>query len=463
MPPYLGNPTQRVSSPWHYGRLVSISRPCPGVSLPRFLQHARGLPRCLWESPQDGFAIAGAGATLNIVAWGAERFQLVRQSAAAIFADACIVAGAEPLSAPLLLGGFAFRADAVPDLVWSDFAPAHLILPHYQLVQRGPQTWLTLNAHIAADANPTARLDELHRVLQRKIAHLQAAEARPAPRPQPGQITYPMSFAAWERTIEQARHHIRAGQVQKIVLARIAELNAPTPIDSDAVLASLAQNYPTTYRFLFEPRPFRAFLGATPELLAQVDGADCATVALAGSTRRGATLAEDADLIRQLLASAKDRHEHQLVVDALQTRLAPLTATLDVAPTEVVTLRNIHHLCTPVRGRLHQPGGILPLVEALHPTPAMAGTPREVAMELIGQLEPFPRGWYAAPVGWINHQMDGQFGVAIRSAVVQQRQMWLYAGAGIVAESCPRREWDETALKFQPLLSTLCVSSAQAH
>jgi menaquinone-specific isochorismate synthase len=221
------------------------------------------------------------------------------------------------------------------------------------------------------------------------------------------------------------------------------------------VLASLGQNYPTTYRFLFEPRPSRAFLGATPELLARVRGTELSTVALAGSIRRGTTPEEDADLMRQLLDSTKDRVEHQIVLDELRARLEPLTSVLDIGQTDVMTLRNIHHLRTIIQGKLQHVAGILPIIDMLHPTPALGGKPRDAAMELIGQMEPFPRGWYAAPVGWIDHRMNGQFAVAIRSAVVQSRRMWLYAGAGIVAESNPQHEWDETALKFQPMLNAL--------
>jgi menaquinone-specific isochorismate synthase len=123
----------------------------------------------------------------------------------------------------------------------------------------------------------------------------------------------------------------------------------------------------------------------------------------------------------------------------------------------IYRLSNIQHLYTPIEGQLKQETGILPLVETLHPTPALGGTPRHLAMEFIRQAEPVPRGWYAAPIGWIDCHLDGEFGVAIRSAVCQDRRVWLYAGGGIVADSIPRKEWDETALKFKPMLNALGI------
>ncbi|MCP4428601.1 MAG: isochorismate synthase, partial [Chloroflexi bacterium] len=135
---------------------------------------------------------------------------------------------------------------------------------------------------------------------------------------------------------------------------------------------------------------------------------------------------------------------------------APLTAQLEIAPQPgVYKLSNIQHLLTPVRGRLLRPDGILPLVKLLHPTPALGGSPRKLAMQAIRDAEPVPRGWYGAPVGWIDVNLDGAFVVAIRSAVAQDKRAWLYAGAGIVADSEPQKEWDETGLKFRPMLEAM--------
>ncbi|MGB5049961.1 MAG: chorismate-binding protein, partial [Caldilineaceae bacterium] len=171
---------------------------------------------------------------------------------------------------------------------------------------------------------------------------------------------------------------------------------------------------------------------------------------------RGATPQEDAANGAALLASAKDRHEHSLVVDALRGRLSPVTRCLEIADEpELLTLSNIHHLHTPVSGTLAEPKGVLPLVELLHPTPALGGSPRALALAFIREHEPTLRGWYAAPVGWIDGNGDGAFAVAIRSAVVQEKRAWLYAGGGIVPDSVAETEWEETEWKFKPMLGVL--------
>ena len=175
-------------------------------------------------------------------------------------------------------------------------------------------------------------------------------------------------------------------------------------------------------------------------------------MALAGSAARDET--EDADhrLGADLLASDKEREEHAIVVEKMRDRLAPVMDSFEIGNSDLLKLTNIQHINTPIRGIVKHRSGILPLVELLHPTPALGGDPRPEALRLIRELEPIPRGWYGAPVGWIDSQLDGEFAVAIRSAVAQEARAWVYAGAGIVADSEPRSEWAETELKFRPML-----------
>ncbi|MGQ9547650.1 MAG: isochorismate synthase [Roseiflexus sp.] len=445
----------RNSYQQHYGRLISMSLPCPEVTPADLLHVARGQPRSYWESARDGVAFAGMGIAVELMAWGVNRFAEIAQQARALFDHAVMIDEDEPLAAPRLFGGFSFRDDFVPDLTWTDFPPAHFVLPHYQLVRVRNTFWLTLNVHAPLNEDPRTLVPDLREALLAQIDRLQSVSSPPAARYSPARIVYPMPFEQWSHHVEHIVQQIRAGVLKKVVLARIAEASFDEPADVDGALAYMEQRYPDTYRFLFEPRPGRAFFGATPELLVQVKGDRVATMALAGSIRRGATLDEDERLATALLDSAKDRYEHQIVVNEVRARLIPLTRYLEVGATGVMALSNIQHLHTPIDGMLREPCGVLPLVATLHPTPALGGEPREVAMRLIGELEPAPRGWYAAPVGWIDRHLDGQFGVAIRSAVVQTTRAWLYAGAGIVAESDPQREWDETNLKFRPMLEAL--------
>lgn len=445
--------------PQHYGRLVSDSLPCPGVTLRQFLQQAQGQPRYYWESSRDVLAFAGSGTAIELVAWGEKRFETIHERARELFAGAVNFNTTELLAAPRLFGGFAFREDFVPDNTWWDFTPAHFVLPHYQLLSLNGQTWLTINANLPLDEDPTGIQAELREALQAKIAELRAGagQGETAVRPQPVELDYPMDFATWRDKILSATARMKQGELNKVVLSRVAEVRFDRPVDVLAALEYLAGAYPETYRFLFEPRPSHAFYGATPELLVDVRGSELATMALAGSMRRGETAEADEANASALLASEKDRYEHQLVIDQMRGRLEPLTDELLIGETGIMRLSNILHIHTPISGRLKGQGGVLPLVRALHPTPALGGDPRELAMAIIREMEPVPRGWYAAPIGWIDQNMDGQFGVAIRSAVAQDRRVWMYAGAGIVAASDPEKEWDETALKFRPMLDALHI------
>jgi menaquinone-specific isochorismate synthase len=458
----LSNTPDLQPIPQHYGRLVSDSLPCPGVTLHQFLQQAQGQPRYYWESSRDVVAFAGSGTAIELVVWGEKRFETIHDRAKELFADAVNFNPAEPLAAPRLFGGFAFREDFVPDNTWWNFTPAHFVLPHYQLLSVHGETWLTINANLPFDEKPSSIKAELRKALQTKIAELQAGTAwkAPASRPQPVHVDYPMSFDTWREKILNATGRMKRGELNKLVLSRVAEVRFDRRVDVLGALGYLAGAYPETYRFLFEPRPFHAFYGATPELLVEVRGSEVETMALAGSIQRGANSEADDANAQALLASEKDRYEQQLVVDEIRRRLLPLTSDLHIGDTGIMRLSNIQHIHTPFCGRLKGRPGVVSLVQALHPTPALGGDPRELAMTLIREMEPVPRGWYAAPVGWIDQNMDGQFAVAIRSAVAQDARVWMYAGAGIVAASDPQKEWDETALKFRPMLDALGIRDA---
>ncbi len=444
-----------------YGRLVSISQQVNGLTARDALRQAHGQERFYWENRRDGYALAGFGMAAELVAWGADRFDSIRRQAEKLFAGAIVHDDDQMLAGPRLFGGFAFQDDFVPDNTWTVYAPAYFILPHYQLVQVGETAWLTINVHIPPEENPDDLIPPLREALSERTEALLAGQGDvddSDAMPEPLNVQYPMPYEVWAQRITEATQQIRTTALQKVVLARVAEIRFGELVNVDGALDYLSEQYADCYRFLFEPRPHHAFYGATPELLAQVNGHTLRTMALAGSIRRGYDDAEDVVYAQKLLDDPKERHEHELVVDALRERLSPITTGLDIpdAP-DILRLSNIQHLHTPIRGTLKKAMGILPVIEHLHPTPALGGVPRDMAMEVIRRSEPVPRGWYAAPVGWIDTKLNGMFGVAIRSAVSQDRRVWLYAGAGIVGDSVPQKEWDETALKFRPMLGALGI------
>lgn len=437
-----------------YGRLLSCSLPCDGIDFDRFLETADGQARFYWENRDEQIAFAGAGVAVELMAWGPERFDKIATDARELFDGAFVEQEDNPLTSPRLFGGFSFRHDFMLDNTWSIYTPAFFVLPHYQLLSKDGAAWLTINAQVPLDESPRRLIPDLRAALRQKIAQLKALEPRMDASEENAlqSIDYPMSYPVWEAMIEDATQGIHAGALQKVVLARAAELRFREPVKLLPILRHLAAHYANCYRFLFEPRPRYAFYGASPELLASVQGRRLETMALAGSAARGGTAGADRRLGDALLASHKERLEHDIVVKKMCQRLSPMTESLEVQSSHLLKLSNIQHISTPIRASLARPSGILPLIETLHPTPALGGDPRPDALRLIRDLEPIPRGWYGAPVGWIDSNCDGQFAVAIRSAVAQESRAWVYAGAGIVADSIPRREWEETELKFRPML-----------
>lgn len=264
---------------------------------------------------------------------------------------------------------------------------------------------------------------------------------------------------AYCRAVAEAARRIREGELRKVVLARTIEIAAGRRLDPTQLLWRLRAVDPDCYSFAFptgDQRP-RVLVGASPELLVSRRGLEVRAEPLAGSAPRSGDPGEDRTSGERLLASAKDREEHAIVVEAIEETLAPLCEDLGHDPEPVLhATANVWHLATRFRGRLREPAAdALSLAIALHPTPAVCGTPRPVASRLIRELEPFERDGYAGPVGWVDADGDGVFALALRCAELRDDEARLFAGAGIVAGSDPALELDETERKFRALLDAL--------
>jgi isochorismate synthase len=263
--------------------------------------------------------------------------------------------------------------------------------------------------------------------------------------------------AAWMRQVTNAVQMIREEAFQKIVLARAIQVGKEEQdFDIGTVLRQLCESYPTAYVFTIQ-RGERYFVGATPERL--ICGADgqIQTMALAGSAPRGTTEEEDQILGNELLQSLKNQEEHRVVVTTIHDALANICSRVWVANTpHLLKLKNIQHLETAITGSLLPGHSILEAVEDLHPTPAVGGFPRQPALAAIRAYEQLDRGWYAGPIGWIGASGNGEFAVALRSALIDGNQATLFAGCGIVAASQPESEFAESCLKLEVMLRGLC-------
>ncbi|MCB0877072.1 MAG: chorismate-binding protein, partial [Solirubrobacterales bacterium] len=253
--------------------------------------------------------------------------------------------------------------------------------------------------------------------------------------------------------VADAVEAIRAGRADKLVLAREVTVTIPSAHSPASLFGALREAFGSCFCFCVGT-PEAAFIGASPELLVRRSGAVAATVALAGSARRSADPSVDDHLGEQLLHSDKDRSEHAIVARRIERRLAPVSVWVErSAEPVVVRVANIQHLATPVHAQLAESRSVLELAELLHPTPAVGPEPRGPGGErLIAELEELDRGWYAGPVGWMDAVEDGEFCVALRSALLRDRTAHLYAGAGIVADSDPASELAETEIKLGALL-----------
>lgn len=410
---------------------------------------------CLEQPDRDGFVLAGLGQAVVLEAAGPDRFAEVadraRELGRAAFADDPAEDPLRPPAAgPVFVGGFAFADDGGSSPEWSGLSPACLVLPELMLVRQGSEARMTLTAAVQPD-------DDADAIVEGLLA--QAGElaqaSMPLLDPDPVERTRVASAAPpshYEQAVERAVERIRAGELEKVVLAREVRAHAPADHDPAAVLGALRELFPACYCWCVGT-PEVAFVGASPELLVRRDGQRAQTVALAGTTRRSADPAVDDHLGEQLRRSAKDREEQAIVARRIERTLAPVS--LWVAATDdpvVVKVHNVQHLATPIRAQLADPVPAVELAGLLLPTPAVGGEPRAAALPLIPALEGLDRGWYAGAVGWTDLAEDGEFCVALRCALLRGRVAHLYAGCGIVRDSVPAEELAETEVKLQALL-----------
>lgn len=346
-------------------------------------------------------------------------------------------------------GGLAFTPRSL-DPAWSSFGSLRLVLPRFELLRRGRE--YRLACHILPHRDDPTLIPHLID----RLREMAAAAAAPTPLTAsvPHRCETP-GFDLWQEQVQRVCRRIAAGEYTKVVLARRLELafdRPPAPLPLAERLRALGGR---RYHFLLQFAPEAAFIGSSPERLYLRRRRELTSEALAGTRPRDAQNACDRRLGVELRRSGKEQWEHRVVARSVMDALSPLCRALEAAPhNRVVKLREAQHLRTAIRGTLRDEVDDAALLQALHPTPAVGGEPREAALAEIAALEPFARGWYAAPVGVVGRD-EVEFAVAIRSALVHGREMWLYTGVGLVAGSQAEAEWQELENKAAALLDTL--------
>ncbi|MFF5518599.1 isochorismate synthase [Streptomyces coeruleorubidus] len=427
----------------------------------------------LWHSAWDRGSLVALGTAHDLTAHGDSRIPATRTSWERLVRDA--VTGSHPGDGlptgqgPLLVGGFSFAAAAdtaatAGETRTAPFPEALMWVPALQMrgsTSLSPMAELRLNAVIHPGDDPEQTAKSLVHLAEQCLPEGAAPHSQDALR---SASRKPLAFRElpaaeqWKGMVGQAVDRIRAGAFEKVVLAREVQVTTGMPFDLPMALERLRRTYPDATVFAVG-HGAHTFIGATPEYLVRLSGTSVHALGLAGTAPRGSTARLDTELEKQLTDSAKIRHEHDVVVRMLVNALRPTCAHVEAGngPT-VLKLANVQHLATVVEGRGVQPGlGILHFVERLHPTPALGGHPREASLNWLKQNEGLERGWYAGTIGWTDASGQGEFAVAIRCALVRDSTASLYAGCGIVADSDPEEEYEETLVKLRPMLQALGV------
>ncbi len=426
---------------------VTARLPVPAGALEAFLRLGSGGPRGFWARGDRWIAHRGALAVLDSRAYEGDRFDAVRAAAAGT-------------GRTRFFGGFSFREDHAPEGAWAAFPAGLFHLPEFELEREGSgDLQLRGRAVVGPDQDPEA----VRRGLEGRLSDFRddlTAHAPGTHRPRRvGAERVATERSAWERAVDEALAAIRNGRVSKAVLARTLDVTPEAEVDPVDVVLRLWDANRGTHVFLFEPEPGSALVGAAPETVATLRRGTFEATAVAGSIRRGEDPDEQAALAAILLASHKDREEQRIALDDMVERLTEVATAIRMdAEPHVLALTRIQHLETVIRARVNSGRDVLDLVRLLHPTPAVCGLPRDAALELLAEKEPFERGWYAGPVGWFDGEGNGIFAPALRMAVLYEGTWRLFAGAGIVEGSVPTLEWEETGMKFEPVLRALTAA-----
>ncbi|HEU6452331.1 MAG TPA: isochorismate synthase [Gemmatimonadaceae bacterium] len=475
--------------------LATFVEPLPALDPLDAFDRAEGMgDRVYWSRPGSVIAMAGIGAAATISPSGEERFATAaRQWRALLDGSVCDGPGAPRLAAPdrdghpsehtfgrrpMLVGGFRFDRARPPAPEWLGFPDSWLMVPRLCLSASPSGRWLATSALVKRGDDPERLADALERDRDRLLGagpgasaaeawatiaesmrgRSSATELRTATEDEEADDDWSdtePSRTAFMHAVAEGAAAVRNGALEKVVTARAVEWRPrELPRVSDT-LRRLEERHAECIVFAVA-RGGRTFLGASPERLVKVDGRTVRATSLAGSIARGSDVEDDARRAAALMHSAKDRQEHDIVVRALTTELAELcdAVTAPAAPA-LLTLRDVHHLYTPITAHRREGTSILRIIERLHPTPAVGGAPREEALAFIREHEGWDRGWYAAPVGWMDSSGDGEFAVALRSALMDGDRATLFAGCGIVADSVPEDEYAESELKLRAMREAL--------
>ncbi|WP_210364808.1 isochorismate synthase [Bacillus sp. REN3] len=409
--------------------------------------------RFFWKDPEGTAFISGLGICGQIQSdQGADRFFHVEKKWKRFNENALVfnkfnVNG----TGPVMFGGFSFDPMKEKTGLWAKYSGALFHIPKYMLTIVNGDVYFTTN--VICTQHDDESLFE--KVINERQEILQVSEESPPLAKPVMENMEEIEPETWKQTVTDVVNGLADSELKKVVLARELRLHFKDPVQAETVLHNLLHVQKDSFTFAFESNG-DCFIGASPERLVKKDGGNVFSACVAGSIGRGCTSAEDEKLGQELLNDQKNLIEHQYVVDMIKEAMRE-TCDEVIIPDEpkLMKMKYIQHLYTPVVGQNREGTSLLDLVDKLHPTPALGGLPKQAAVEKIRAVEQLDRGYYAAPIGWMDHKGNGEFAVAIRSGLIQGNEASLFAGCGVVADSNAESEYTETRIKFKPMLTAL--------
>jgi menaquinone-specific isochorismate synthase len=398
------------------------------------LNDLSGLLNLYWSSRDKPFRLIGFGQVHRLSTYRGEDYPSILSEMETILSR----------SDPGIkyFGGMRFDPTGPVSQEWEHFDCAYFFIPQIEVIRENDSTKLALNYFSGQQAKKV--LENLDDLISRVTPR---AESKKDLKPKLINRLDVPDYEQWNKNILAALDSMNRDEFQKIVLARKTILKfsgKPNPV---SLLNQLIKNSDNAFHFYFKFNNDSAFLGATPELLFRSQDQTINSEAVAGTRPRGASVKEDELLARELQEDDKEIREHRWVSDQVFQSLNEICREVNILEKEsVIKLKNVQHLCSRYSGTVKIMTSVYKMIEALHPTPAVGGYPREKTWHEIHELEGFDRGWYAGPVGWIGED-SAEMSVAIRSALINNREVNIYAGAGIVPGSDPEKEWNEIEKK----------------
>ncbi|HLR81216.1 MAG TPA: isochorismate synthase [Bacillota bacterium] len=449
----IGKAMRQLTSHDNNRQLVSMTKKIKSQDPLHFFLAAKQLnmDRTFWTSSTEDFFLVGVGSVYEIVA-DDNRYEQTKSKWYALLEQAEIH---NPYRVPgtglIALGGMSFDPKKATSHLWEKYKHSLFRIPQFVLTKYKAQDYLTININIHKDDDP---LQIAHQLTKQEQLLLQSSQF--TSEVQAHIIdSEEIALNQWKDVVQQAIDELQGGQMQKIVLARELRLKLSQQANIAHILKQLLDTQPNSYVFAFEQGD-DCFVGATPERLVKLEKNHLLSTGLAGTAPRGETEKEDRMIGNRLLHDEKNLQEHAYVVQMIRDGIEKYCTDIDIPDEPVLyPLKNLQHLYTPVQATLKPGASIFDIIARLHPTPALGGTPTEEALRFIRDYELLDRGWYGAPIGWLDSNDHGEFAVAIRSGLIQGDEASLFAGCGILKDSDVETEYEETNIKFLPMLTVL--------